>query len=96
MATQFELTDTFQGESNYSWVRRWHSLESLTDAKAIKLGKLLAGWTGMRCDKSEYGDMIDMRPRKACQVLFITYSESGYEQGPQVDRHGNIIESDAE
>lgn len=93
---QLEITDTFGGEANYSWLRR-HSLTmpDLTHygydgsqgyAKAnksyrrqlVKKAKALAGWTGLRCEVTDFGDTIEIRPRGACLVAFVNWTE---EQG---------------
>lgn len=93
MSTQIETTDTFGGESNYSWVKRWHCKANLTDAQAVRLAKKLTGWTGHPCRKSNPGEMVDLRPRGVCHVIFIAYAEPGNEQGPEVDSAGNTIET---
>jgi len=88
-----EITDTFGGEANYSWVRR-HSfaVPELTHygydgsqgyvkaSKAqrreiVRKAKALAGWTGARCEVTDMGDMIEIRPRGACLVAFVGYQE---------------------
>jgi hypothetical protein len=72
---QIEYTDTFAGESNYSWVRRY-TIQAKNDRAAIRAAKAAVGLTGMRCIKSDYGDCIDLRPVGCCTVLFITQGES--------------------
>ena len=87
MPFQIEVTDTFGGESNYSWVRR----ERIEDVPAARIGdnaaqdhkrtrrylvrkaKAFAGYTGMRCDVSDMGDLIEIRPRGICQVCFVSW-----------------------
>ena len=69
-----ELTDTFGGESNYSWVKR----EQLTSNKdtmrsIIQKAKEWAGYTGLPCKVENYGDMIRLAPRGICHVMFITF-----------------------
>lgn len=92
MSTQIEYTDTFGGEANYCWCRRWFCKEDLTDAQAIRLAKALADLTGHPCRKVEMGDTVALYPRDICQVVFVGYSESGFEKGTEVDRHGNDVE----
>lgn len=74
-----ELTDTFGGESNYSWVRRCgitiNPPHKDTTRALVRQAKAWAGWTGMRCRVSEYSDTIDIRPVGICQVLFITFDQ---------------------
>jgi hypothetical protein len=91
---QVEITDTFGGEANYSWVKR----ETLTMPELIHYGydglhgyakankafrrqlvrkaKAIAGWTGARCETVDYGDTVEIRPRGACMVAFVTYSDA--------------------
>jgi len=66
-----EYTDTFSGEANYSWVKRV-TIQARSDRAAIRAAKKWAVLTGIRCGKSDYGDMIDLRPVGVCTVLFIT------------------------
>jgi hypothetical protein len=69
-----EVTDTFGGEANYCWVHR-HTFEApadATQATLVRRAKALEGWTGIKCDTSEIGECIDVRPRRAAMVMFIT------------------------
>lgn len=92
MSLQIEYTDTFGGEANYCWVRRWHCLEErISDRQAVRLAKSLAGLTGARCRKEDMGDLIALYPAGSCTVLFLSYSESQYVQGPQVSLSGDIL-----
>lgn len=77
MEHNIEVTDTFCGEPNYAWVRRYHlSCKGLTDRQIIRRAKKLAGWTGIRCTIESYGDSWALRPRNgACVVMFITWAE---------------------
>ena len=77
MENNIEVTDTFGGEANYSWVCRYHlSCKGLTDRQIIRRAKKLAGWNGMRCDVESYGDSWTLRPRKGvCVVMFINWME---------------------
>jgi hypothetical protein len=90
---QVEITDTFGGEANYSWVKRETlTMPELTHygyngshgyAKAnkafrrqlVRKAKAIAGWTGARCETVDYGDTVEIRPRNACMVAFVTYSD---------------------
>ena len=73
----FEMTDTFGGEANYSWVRRCSlSLpDSTTDLSLVRKAKRWAGWAGMRATTTKFGDTIEIRPACMSQVLFITWLE---------------------
>jgi hypothetical protein len=85
MSIQIEVTDTFGGEANYSWVRRYKITDAagLSDAQLVRRAKRAAGWTGTRCEKDDSGGMITLRPRNACQIMFINYCESEHLQGDE-------------
>ena len=77
MNYQIEITDTFGGEANYSWVRR-HTLEvpeKITYLALVRRAKRKAEWSGLRCKVSKYGETIEIRPCGVCCVLFIVPSE---------------------
>ena len=82
MATtvHYEVTDTFGGDANYSWVKR----EQETDVDEQHTSKLaivrrlkrLMGVTCQRCAVEDYGDQIVVRPvgRDApCIIGFATF-----------------------
>jgi hypothetical protein len=58
MNFQFEMTDTFAGEANYSWVKR----------------KSWAGISGQRCKVDHYDSVIAIKPCKWPVVIFISES----------------------
>ena len=70
-----EITDTFAGEANYSWVRR-ETIEvpdNASDLVVVRRAKSALGLTNIKCRKSDYGDMIELRPYGMAQVAFITF-----------------------
>lgn len=69
----FEMTDTFGGEANYSWVRRGEvSLpEGASDLALVRRVKKALGLEGVRCQRESYGEQIVLRPVGACVVVFI-------------------------
>jgi len=75
MKINIEHTDTFAGESNFSWINRisFEFPEGISNRTIIRKVKEWAGWTGIRCDKEIYGDFIILRPRKICEIIFIDY-----------------------
>ena len=75
MAYEFEYTDTFGGEANYSWVRRetFTFDDSPTDRTLVRRAKRWAGISGRRCTVENYGDSITIRPREGLTVLFIQW-----------------------
>lgn len=81
MATiaNWEYTDTFGGQANYSWVRRGQ-VELPENASAQTIARLVkrdAGLTGVRMVRQDFGDMIELRPVGLCTVLFVTFEDEG-------------------
>lgn len=78
---QYELTDTFAGEANYSLVIRGEAEskegEDFSDLAAVRRVKKALAWQGIRCDIEKYGDSITLKPRGMCQVCFITFHTYG-------------------
>ena len=75
MKLSCELTDTFCGEANYSWVRRaeLELPDTATPRQLITAAKAALGLTGCRCVKSYLGDLIELRPSGSCTVAFISF-----------------------
>ena len=74
MTYNLEITDTFGGEANYSWVKRAR-LDAPSGASRrtlVRLAKSWAGLTNVPCQVSDCGDMIMIKPRWQCVVMFIT------------------------
>jgi hypothetical protein len=69
-----EYTDTFNGEANYSWVRRAtiEAPEDATRATIMRRAKAALGLTGVRMRTiRDHGDLIEARPYCMCTVMFI-------------------------
>lgn len=66
----FEVTDTFGGEANYSWVHR-HTIEAKSELGAIqKLAKI----TGRKWRKDwDSGDCTRYNAKNANVCAFLTY-----------------------
>ena len=82
MRTYFvEITDTFGGEANYSWVKRGKIQskpgEDYSDLAAVRRVKKDAGWENVRCKREDYGDAIVLRPVGQCIVMFINFYPHG-------------------
>jgi len=71
----FEMTDTFGGEANYSWVCRHTETarDNVSDIALVRRAKKWAGWSGFRARVENLGDTIAIYPAGLCQVLFITF-----------------------
>lgn len=77
----YEITDTYGGEANYSWVKRGKIKckpgEDYSDLVAVRRVKKSAGWENMRCKREDYGDMIVLRPVGQCIIMFINFYPHG-------------------
>lgn len=69
-----ELTDTYAGEANYSWVKRATLVYATepTDRALILAAKRALGLTGIKCARDDYQDTTQLDPRGLCQRAFIT------------------------
>ena len=70
----YEQTDTFGGDPNYSWVRRGE-VESKSMLGAVRKVRKELGLNGIRCKREDFGDMISLRPRGVCEIVFINFAE---------------------
>lgn len=74
---QYEYTDTFGGEANYSWVKRGTIKtkpgENFSDLAAVRRVKKALGLYGVRCKKVDLGDAIALYPSASCTVVFISF-----------------------
>lgn len=75
MMIKWELTDTFGGEANYSWVRRGEIElpDNATDRQIMHAVKREAQLSGIKGRTFNYGDFIEFRPYGMLQVLFINF-----------------------
>ena len=70
---EFEYTDTFGGDANYSWGRRGTVTvkEGSSDAAIVRAVKRALGLSGVRCRKESLGETIALYPVGSCTVIFI-------------------------
>lgn len=85
MIWQFEITDTFGGEANYSWVRRAYVTKNISQAHAKELAVRWAGWQGLKLKCCDAGWGVDIRPRGMAMVLFLSSEEPERKQGACID-----------
>lgn len=86
MAWEYEYTDTFGGEANYSWVRRG-IIDLPTDdglpaddieahmRKLRRKAKAAVGLTGVRGVWEDWGETEAFRPHGMCTVLFVSWHD---------------------
>lgn len=72
MKAKIEYTDTFCGEANYCWVRRFE-VESKTELGIVRKAKRECGLTGINCTRYDFGDSVEYRPSGLNTVMFIDY-----------------------
>ena len=72
-----EITDTFAGDPNYAWVHRAFLAvpPTLSRLSLVRRAKALMQWNNRPCSTTDFGSYIELRPRDACLVMFITYDE---------------------
>ena len=77
----WEITDTFGGEANYSWVRRgvirFAPGESYSDRAAVRRVKKAIDWNKVPCKRVALGETIALYPRGICVVCFIEFHSHG-------------------
>lgn len=68
----FEVTDLFSGEANYSWVKRSsiEFKEQPTSLQIVRALKKFAGLQNIKCKKDDFGDQIALYPVGMCVVAF--------------------------
>lgn len=73
MKYQVELTDTFGGNANYSWVRRGviEDADNLTERSLVRRAKQMMELNGVRGSSGWVGETYEFRPHNACVVLFV-------------------------
>lgn len=85
MAWDIEVTDTFAGEANYCWVKRFTVPSKPKESKlaTIRRAKLAAGLNGVKCNTSDFGDSWRLDIRGACIVCFVQWVEPEYSFCPE-------------
>jgi|TARA_R110000823_G_scaffold67301_2_gene157091 hypothetical protein len=77
-----ELTDTFSGEANYSWVKRKSfNCTGMSDGAIVRKARNLVGIGGIKTVKSEYGEDIRWDFPGQCVVAFLMFEDSNYFMG---------------
>lgn len=68
-------TDTFGGEPNYGWVKRYEfaTTRDATQHKITRQAKALAGMTGVKADTDDYDVGLTIKPRGYHQVILVDF-----------------------
>lgn len=74
MKFNVEYTDTYGGESNYSWVKRAliEAPDDANQALIMRRAKKALGLSGLKGEVVNYGETIRFKPYGYCTVLFVT------------------------
>ena len=72
MKYEIEMTDTFGGEANYSWVRRatFEAPDNASNALLVRRAKKALEITGNH-KTSDFGDGLELRFPNCCMIAFI-------------------------
>lgn len=72
-----EVTDTFGGQANYSWVMREIAPPNATSHQIIRRLKAMMGLTGARVTAAWCGDTLEIRPvgRNSPPIIGFAYWE---------------------
>ena len=67
-----EVTDTFGGQANYSWVERskLRVPDGISDLALVRRIKSAAGYSGIRGRATVMGDSVEIRFPARCVVIF--------------------------
>ena len=67
-----EVTDTFGGQANYSWVQRskLRVPDDISDLALVRRIKSVAGYSGIRGQTYFSGDFVEIRFPSRCIVIF--------------------------
>lgn len=69
------VTDTFAGEANYSWVKRYEFVPKNPNSQrsVVRRAKALAEMTGVKADTFDYMDGFTVKPRGYNQIIFVDF-----------------------
>ena len=73
MATwDIEVTDTFGGQANYSWVERskLRVPDDISELALVRRIKSVTGYSGIRGQTDVSGDSVEIRFPARCVVIF--------------------------
>jgi hypothetical protein len=75
MTVRFELTDTFGGQANYSWVKRgeFEMASDATQSQIMRRVKAELDLTNVRCYTENVGDTLTFKPSGCCMIGFVTF-----------------------
>ena len=88
---EYEFTDTFGGEANYSWIRCGsvmvpelipYGFDGYSEAnrrqmvQVVRKVKAALSIAGMPCRREWIGETLALYPRGSCTVIFINYREA--------------------
>ena len=68
-------TDTFAGEPNYGWVKRYEFVmnRGASQRNIVRKAKALAGMTGVKSDTYDYDVGLTIKPRGYHQMIMVDF-----------------------
>lgn len=69
-----EVTDTFGGEANYCWVKRFQ-VKAKSFLGAVRMAKREIGMEGVKTRKTSWGSGERHDFRGFCQCMFVEWAE---------------------
>lgn len=77
MNISIEVTDTANGHTNYSWIKRVEL--QVTDCSSrlsiVRQVKRAIGWNGIPCQVNEVSDWLELRRPSANMVAFVEFDD---------------------
>ncbi len=69
------VTDTFGGEANYGWVKRYEFSPRNAESQrsVVRQAKALANMTAVKSDTYDYGDGYTVKPRGYNQIILVDF-----------------------
>lgn len=74
MKATAEMTDSYGGVANYGWVRRCE-VEGKSELSVVRQVKERFGLTGLKCERTNFGDQIWLKPRGMNRLIFIYFGD---------------------
>jgi len=75
MKATVTITDTFGGEPNYGWVKRYDFVTDVNSSqhKITRQAKALVGMTGVKSDTQDFDVGLTIKPRGYNQIIFVDF-----------------------
>ena len=77
MNISIEVTDTANGHTNYSWIRRveLQMIDCSSQLSIVRRVKQAIGWNGIPCQVNKVSDWLELRRPKENLVAFVEFDD---------------------